>query len=85
MALILENQGFLSLTKDDIDTRITRITLNPKCITYFQNRNLDELNFLNQLFDSFDEDMITGLYQGLNHLAENIINMENTTNTYKKD
>lgn len=85
MALILENQGFLSLTKDDIDTRITRITLNPKCITYFQNRNLDELNFLNQLFDSFDEDMITGLYQGLNHLAENIINMENTTNTNKKD
>jgi DNA-binding MarR family transcriptional regulator len=77
MAVILQERGFLSLTKDVDDARVIRITLTSKCFTYFQNRNDKELQFMSRLFDKFDEALTDDLYQGFVKLVENIAEMEN--------
>ncbi|UNK21164.1 MarR family transcriptional regulator [Paenibacillus sp. N3/727] len=77
MALILERQGFVSLMKDDHDARIFRIHLTPKCIAYFQSRGEKEAQFMDALFDAFDENLTDGLYEGVRKLADNVIRMEN--------
>lgn len=77
MALILERQGFVSLMKDDDDARIFRIHLTPKCMTYFQSRSEKEVQFMDALFDAFDENLTDGLYEGVRKLADNVIRMEN--------
>lgn len=76
MALILEKQGFVSLTKDVHDARVVRIHLTPKCTTYFQERGDKEEQFMDALFDAFDEEVTNGLYKGLIQLADNIAKME---------
>ena len=77
MALILQERGFVSLDKDSNDARVIRITLTPKCLTYFQEKEEKELQFMSSLFDNFDETHTNGLYEGLAKLAENITEMEN--------
>lgn len=76
MALILEKQGFVLLTKDVNDARVLRIQLTPKCMAYFQDRSEMELAFMEKLFDSFDEDLTNGLHRGITQLVENVIRME---------
>lgn len=78
MALILEKRGFVSLIKDDQDARIYRIHLTPKCIAYFESRGDKEAQFMEALFDEFDENLTSGLYEGVMKLAYNITRMENT-------
>lgn len=77
MALILEKQGFVSLSKDDHDARMVRIHLTPKCISYFQGRGAKETQFMEVLFEAFDHDLTNDLYKGLIKLADNIARMEN--------
>ena len=77
MALILENQGFVTLNKDTIDARIIRLSLTPKCMKYFQTRAHKEQEFIENLYQGFDNDLINGLYMGVTKLAENIVKMEN--------
>lgn len=77
MAVILQERGFVSLTKDINDARMVRITLTSKCITYFQGRDEKEMQFMDRLFNKFDETLTDGLYQGFVKLAENILEMEN--------
>lgn len=76
MATILQKRGFVSLTKDPHDARMVRISLTPECITYFQNRDEKELQFMKKLFAGFDESLTDGLYEGFIKLAENIVEME---------
>lgn len=76
MSVILQERGFVSLTKDIDDARMLRITLTSKCINYFQDRNEKELQFMSKLFCTFDEALTDGLYQGLVKLAENTAEME---------
>ncbi|OAB42222.1 MarR family transcriptional regulator [Paenibacillus glacialis] len=77
MALLLDKQGFVSLIKDDHDARIFRVHLTPKCFTYFQARSEKEMQFMNALFDTFDENLTNGLYEGIVQLANNVTRMEN--------
>lgn len=77
MAVILQERGFVSLDKDFNDARVIRITLTPKCLTYFGEQSEKESQFMSKLFYNFDDTRTNGLYQGLEKLAENIIEMEN--------
>jgi DNA-binding MarR family transcriptional regulator len=76
MALILEREGFLTLTKDQNDARILRITLTEKCATYFKEREDMELHFINELFSTMDDELIRNLNQGIMKLSENLSRME---------
>lgn len=76
MAVILQERGFVSLDKDSGDARVIRITLTPKCLTYFQEKNEKELQFMSKLFINFDEIRTNDLYKGLVKLTENIIKIE---------
>lgn len=80
MALILEKQGFVTLTKDDQDARIVRLHLTPKCAAYFEQRAEREDRFMASLFDSFDSDLTEGLYEGILHLVNNVERMEDEQN-----
>jgi DNA-binding MarR family transcriptional regulator len=76
MAILLEKQGFVELKRDDLDARAIRVRLTEKCGTYFSGRSDLEMKFLNDLFVNFDDDLVSGLFKGLNKLAENISEME---------
>jgi DNA-binding MarR family transcriptional regulator len=85
MAVILQSQGFVSLTKDVNDGRMVRISLTPKCIAYFQDRAEKELQFIEKLFDAFDETLTDGLYQGFIKLVENTVEMEKRNETNERN
>ena len=76
MAVILERQGYLVLQKDVHDARIIRIHITDKCRNHFKQREDSELEFLLTLFRDFDPSKLTGLYQGISHLAANLMDME---------
>ncbi|WP_019910258.1 MarR family transcriptional regulator [Paenibacillus sp. HW567] len=76
MALILEKQGFVTLTKDSSDARMVRLQLTEKCMVYFAGRSAREDQFMEALFHSFDAGLTGGLYSGLTRLADNISRME---------
>ncbi|WP_251414740.1 MULTISPECIES: MarR family transcriptional regulator [Paenibacillus] len=77
MAVLLERQGFVSLMQDEQDARIVRIHLTPRCTAYFRDRSGKENEFMASLFDSFDERLTDGLYQGVIRLIDNVSRMEN--------
>lgn len=81
-ASILEREGFITFQKDITDARILRIILTEKCEYFFKQREQRELEFLEQLYDGFDTNLVTGLFQGLTKLAENMMEMEKQ---YAKD
>lgn len=76
MALLLEKQGFVALTKDSKDARILRLQLTGKCGIYFAERSEREVRFMDSLFQSFDYRLTEGLFYGLTRLTENIAQME---------
>lgn len=76
MAVILQEKGFILLTKDISDARILRMALTAKCLDYFAARDEMETQFMNALFDQFDETLTEGLFQGILKLTENMIEME---------
>ncbi|WP_379151028.1 MarR family transcriptional regulator [Paenibacillus sp. sgz5001063] len=85
MALLLEKQGFITLTKDSKDARILRLQLTEKCGIYFAGRSEREAGFMDALFQSFDHGLTEGLYRGLTMLTENITRMETTSSNEEKE
>lgn len=76
MADILERQGFVSLNKDPNDARVVQVSITEKCINHFKSRADLELNFIEKLFNDFDEELLDGLYRGINKLSSNVTEME---------
>lgn len=76
IAVNLEQKGFIKIDKDPEDIRAQRITLTRKCVDYFADRYQMELEFINKLFDGFNEELTEGLYKGLEKLSKNIEIME---------
>lgn len=76
MLLRLEKEGFVMLQKDPGDARILRIILTEKCRDYFRQREKRELEFLEQLYEDFDTNLIKNLAKGISKLEKNIIEME---------
>jgi DNA-binding MarR family transcriptional regulator len=77
MAIILEREGFLTLTKDKSDARIIRIQLTETCMKHFKNREEIELTFIRDLFQGIDSKLLASLYEGIGKLSINIKEMEN--------
>lgn len=76
MALILQNQGFVSIQEDSNDKRVSRILLTKKCFDYFKTREDKEQSFIESLFNGFTEENIENLSNNINLLMNNIDNME---------
>lgn len=76
MALLLEKQGFVTLSKDEKDARILRVRLTEECMVYFAGRNREEEQFMDDLFQDFDAELTSGLFTGLTKLTDNITRME---------
>lgn len=76
MALLLEKQGFVALSKDEKDARILRVRLTEECRVYFAGRNREEERFMDDLFQDFNAELTSGLFTGLTKLSDNIARME---------
>ncbi|WP_310829177.1 MarR family transcriptional regulator [Paenibacillus pedocola] len=76
MALLLEKQGFVVLSKDEKDARILRVRLTEECMVYFAGRNREEEQFMDDLFQDFNAELTGGLFTGLTKLTDNIARME---------
>ncbi|MGC6767299.1 MarR family winged helix-turn-helix transcriptional regulator [Enterococcus sp. LJL51] len=76
MAVILEKQGFLTLSKAPEDGRVVRLSLTDYCKNYFSERDESEQAFLAAVFQGFDEEATAGLYKGLRLLQQNIEKLE---------
>ena len=72
MALILEKQGFLALKKNPRDARAVLISVTEHCREFFSQREDIEKEFLISVFKGIDKKTISGLYDGLLCLHENI-------------
>lgn len=77
IAAALEESGFLTISKDKNDARALRIGLTVKFNDYFALRREKELEFMQNLYNGFDSELINGFYKGLVKLAANITIMEN--------
>lgn len=76
MALILDKEGFLELSKDKNDGRILRIGLTNHCLEYFKQREKRENEFIDQLFDEFDSNEVSAIKNAIIKLDKNISDME---------
>jgi len=76
MAIILQKQGFLTLTKHPDDGRSTLLSITDYCKDYFIKRAAIEEAFLHSIFQGFSAENITGLYNGLRLLQGNIEMLE---------
>ncbi|MNC38886.1 hypothetical protein D3C75_875170 [compost metagenome] len=85
MALLLEKQGFVALTKDEKDARILRVRLTEKCMVYFSGRNREEEQFMDDLFKDFNAELTSGLFTGLTRLTDNITRMEAGSSDEEKE
>jgi len=72
MAVILENQGFLTLQKSPSDARMVLISLTEQCVEFFLQRESIEREFLYSIFEGIDEKTIRDLCNGILCLHENI-------------
>jgi len=76
MGVILEKEGFVTLTKDPNDARILRISFTRKCLDYLSKREKKEEEFLRQLFDGFEPNEIDVIAEGISKLESAIERME---------
>ncbi|WP_163877617.1 MarR family winged helix-turn-helix transcriptional regulator [Paenibacillus favisporus] len=67
---ILEKKGFVKVGKDETDRRSLRVALTAKGKLYYLERGKKEEQYLDELFADFDDEMLMGLYRGLNKLME---------------
>ena len=72
IAADLHERGYVTIVKDKNDARASRIELTPKCTTYFEKRNLKEIEFLERIFTGFDAELTRNVYEGLLRLEQNI-------------
>lgn len=76
MALLLSNQGYLSLARDEKDARILRVALTEKGSLYCSSRRDADKRFLNNVFDGFTDKQLKGLIKNFDKLSKNVAKME---------
>lgn len=84
LAETLEQNGFVTISKDKNDARALRITLTLKFETYFREREQREIEFMQELFSGFDAESTKGLYRGLVQLSHNIKKIEERNESEKE-
>lgn len=76
MALLLSNQGYLSLTRDEKDARILRVALTEKGSLFCSSSRDADKRFLNSVFDGFTDKQLKGLIKNFDKVSKNIAKME---------
>jgi DNA-binding MarR family transcriptional regulator len=76
MSLILEKRGFVTVKKDNCDNRIVRVTITKQCEEYFNGIYERSKDFIENLFQGFDDEILKIFYNGFIRLENNVIKME---------
>lgn len=72
MAAILERRGYLRFEKDKDDLRSMQLILTDQCIEYFNSREQRDNEYIECIFNDIDDRTLSGLYDGMKKLIENI-------------
>ncbi len=75
LALKLEEKGFLTIEKDEQDSRALRLRLTEKSRAFWKNREEKDNEFIINLFNNLNQEEIDILFKSVNKLGENIDNI----------
>lgn len=75
--LKLEKKGFVTLKKDELDSRKFRIKLTPACYEFYQSTSEKSRKFMEKLFDGLDPQTLKTTSEALFKLVSNLEEMEN--------
>ena len=81
MANILEQHGFLKMEKDKNDLRSIQLFLTDQCSDYFKGRDKLEREYMLEIFDGVDDELLAVFCNGLSKLIKNTDKiLEDSTN-----
>lgn len=72
LAIKLHEKGFLEIEKDSQDGRAIRLKLTEKSYLYWQNRDLEGINFVKELFKDLTEEELKTTYNSFKKIFERI-------------
>lgn len=75
--LKLEKKGFVTLKKDELDSRKFRIKLTPACYEFYKSTSEKSRKFMEKLFDGLDPQTLKTTSEALFKLVSNLEEMEN--------
>jgi len=70
--LKLERQGYVTLYKDEVDSRVLRVIFTEKATTYWGQRNDNDASIIQELFSALSTPELEGFYKGLKVTVEQI-------------
>ena len=76
LALKLEKKGFLNIQKDDKDARALRLKLTEKSRAFWEQRQKQDEQYVEELFKDFSIDEIDATFKGFGKLFEKIEQLE---------
>lgn len=76
LALKLEKKGFLNIQKDDMDARALRLKLTDKCQAFWEQRQKQDEQYVEELFKDFSMEEIDATFKGFGKLFGKIEQLE---------
>jgi DNA-binding MarR family transcriptional regulator len=76
LALKLEKKGFLNIQKDEQDARALRLRLTEKSRTFWEHRQSQDEQYVEELFSDFSAEEIDATFKGFGKLFEKIEKLE---------
>lgn len=73
IVVILEKKGFARIKRDEHDARILRIALTDNGKIYYKEKETENEQTLETIFNGFDNERILRLYSDLRDLMDNIL------------
>lgn len=80
LALKLAEKGFLTLEKDERDARALRLILTDKSRSFWEKRQKQDNEYLEELFGDMKPEEIDTMYKSIGKLFKNIERMEKKMN-----
>lgn len=77
LALKLEEKGFLLIEKDEKDARALRLKLTEQSKVFWGKRQVQDDEFIAELFRQLSEDEIEAMFKGFDKLFKKIEDMSN--------
>lgn len=76
IALKLEKKEFITINKDEKDSRILRVSITNKCINYWENRYEKDSEFIKYIFRGMEEKELFQMFNSLDKFYKNIATFE---------
>jgi len=76
LALKLQERGFCKITTDKVDRRILRLSITKKNTDFWNEIDLQNVKFLNKIFQDIDDSTLEHFSSGLKTLFSTIEKME---------